>query len=187
VWWLLLDTSKVNCFDQAEDRRQHSRWGVRCIVYAGGAPGHMDCCGTFLPCFTIVPCVDSLLCYRLIRRPKSILQDSPKIYGMCMHLYNCIWVVRLVSRLNLAFLSLKLSCDIDIVLVYLYPCGFDNPGNTLRWKLLQLAYVHLRIILFGLRTANKDGDYYEDDARVMGVRHWVSEELDHVRWREHIN
>jgi hypothetical protein len=32
-----------------------------------------------LPGFTITPCVDSLLCYRLIRRPKSILQDSPKI------------------------------------------------------------------------------------------------------------
>jgi hypothetical protein len=29
--------------------------------------------------FTIAPCVDSLLCYRLIRLPKSILQDSPKI------------------------------------------------------------------------------------------------------------
>jgi hypothetical protein len=28
---------------------------------------------------TIAPCVDSLLRYRLIRRPKSILQDSPKI------------------------------------------------------------------------------------------------------------
>jgi hypothetical protein len=28
---------------------------------------------------TIAPCVDSLLCDRLIRRPKSILQDSPKI------------------------------------------------------------------------------------------------------------
>jgi hypothetical protein len=32
-----------------------------------------------LPGFTIAPCVDSLLCYRLIRQPKSILQDSPKI------------------------------------------------------------------------------------------------------------
>jgi hypothetical protein len=32
-----------------------------------------------LPGFTIAPCVDSLWCYRLIRRPKSILQDSPKI------------------------------------------------------------------------------------------------------------
>jgi hypothetical protein len=29
--------------------------------------------------FTIAHCVDSLLCYRSIRRPKSILQDSPKI------------------------------------------------------------------------------------------------------------
>jgi hypothetical protein len=35
--------------------------------------------GPSLPGFTIAPCVDSLLCYRLIRRPKSILQDSPKI------------------------------------------------------------------------------------------------------------
>jgi hypothetical protein len=35
--------------------------------------------GPTLPDFTIAPCVDSLLCYRLIRRPKSILQDSLKI------------------------------------------------------------------------------------------------------------
>jgi hypothetical protein len=35
--------------------------------------------GPSLPGFTIAPCVDSLLCYRLIKRPKSILQDSPKI------------------------------------------------------------------------------------------------------------
>jgi hypothetical protein len=35
--------------------------------------------GPSLPDFIITPCVDSLLCYRLIRRPKSILQDSPKI------------------------------------------------------------------------------------------------------------
>jgi hypothetical protein len=32
-----------------------------------------------LPGFTIASCVDLLLCYRMIRRPKSILQDSPKI------------------------------------------------------------------------------------------------------------
>jgi hypothetical protein len=32
-----------------------------------------------LPGLTIDPCVDSLLGYRLIRRSKSILQDSPKI------------------------------------------------------------------------------------------------------------
>jgi hypothetical protein len=35
--------------------------------------------GPPLPVFTIAPCVDSLLCYRLIRWPKSILQDRPKI------------------------------------------------------------------------------------------------------------
>jgi hypothetical protein len=32
-----------------------------------------------LPGLTIAPCVDSLLYYRLIRQPKSVLQDSPKI------------------------------------------------------------------------------------------------------------
>jgi hypothetical protein len=37
-----------------------------------------DTMGTSLPGFTIAPCLDSLLCYRLIRRPMSILQDSPK-------------------------------------------------------------------------------------------------------------
>jgi hypothetical protein len=77
--------------------------------------------GPFLPDFTIAPCVDSLLCYRPIMRPMPVLQDSPKIYGTCMHLYNCIWVVLLVPRLNLAFLSPKLSCGIYIVLVYLCP------------------------------------------------------------------
>jgi hypothetical protein len=35
--------------------------------------------GRSLPGFTIAPCVVSLLCYRLIRQPKSILQESPKI------------------------------------------------------------------------------------------------------------
>jgi hypothetical protein len=35
--------------------------------------------GPSLPDFTIGFCVDSLLCYRSIRWPKSILQDSPKI------------------------------------------------------------------------------------------------------------
>jgi hypothetical protein len=35
--------------------------------------------GPSLPSFTIAPYVDSLLCYRLIRRPMSILQDSIKI------------------------------------------------------------------------------------------------------------
>jgi hypothetical protein len=31
------------------------------------------------PGLTVAPSMDSLLCYRLIRWPKSILQDSPKI------------------------------------------------------------------------------------------------------------
>jgi hypothetical protein len=35
--------------------------------------------GPSLPSLTIAPCVDSLLCYRLIRWPKSVLQDSPNI------------------------------------------------------------------------------------------------------------
>jgi hypothetical protein len=35
--------------------------------------------GPSLPGFTISACVDFLLCYRLIRRPTSILQDNPKI------------------------------------------------------------------------------------------------------------
>jgi hypothetical protein len=35
--------------------------------------------GPSLPGFTIAPCVDSMLCYRLIRWPTSILHDSPKI------------------------------------------------------------------------------------------------------------
>jgi hypothetical protein len=35
--------------------------------------------GSSLPGFTIAPCVDSLLWYRSIMRPKSILQYNPKI------------------------------------------------------------------------------------------------------------
>jgi hypothetical protein len=35
--------------------------------------------GPSLPSFAIAHCVDSLLCYRLIRWPKSIAQDSPQI------------------------------------------------------------------------------------------------------------
>jgi hypothetical protein len=91
--------------------------------------------GPSLPDFTIAHCVDYMLCYRLIRRPKSILQDSPKIYGTCLHLYNCIWVVLPVPRLNIAFLS-------QVIMRYRYSAslplslGFDNPRNTLRWKLL---------------------------------------------------
>jgi hypothetical protein len=35
--------------------------------------------GPSLHGFIISPCLDSLLCYRLVRWHKSILQDSPKI------------------------------------------------------------------------------------------------------------
>jgi hypothetical protein len=35
--------------------------------------------GPSLSRFTIASCVDSLMCYRLIRRPKSMLQNNPKI------------------------------------------------------------------------------------------------------------
>jgi hypothetical protein len=38
-----------------------------------------DTVGPSLPGLIIAPFVDSLLCYRLIRWPKSIFQDSPKI------------------------------------------------------------------------------------------------------------
>jgi hypothetical protein len=38
-----------------------------------------------LPDFTIAPCVDSLLCYRSMRRPKFILQDSPEVKDTYMH------------------------------------------------------------------------------------------------------
>jgi hypothetical protein len=48
--------------------------------------------GPSLPGFTIAPCVDSLLCYRLIRRPKSILQYSPKSK---VHVYIYTIVVEL--------------------------------------------------------------------------------------------
>jgi hypothetical protein len=71
----------------AEGPRQSHRQGVGGIVYARSTPGHTDCCGTTgvtvllglhnpprswtgtvdpsLPGFTIAPCVDSLLCYRI--------------------------------------------------------------------------------------------------------------------------
>jgi hypothetical protein len=38
-----------------------------------------DMVGPSLSDFAIAPCVDSLLCYRSIRRPKPILQDSPEV------------------------------------------------------------------------------------------------------------
>jgi hypothetical protein len=41
--------------------------------------------GPSLPGFTMAPCVDSLLCYRSIRQPKSILQDSLEVESTYMH------------------------------------------------------------------------------------------------------
>jgi hypothetical protein len=35
--------------------------------------------GPSLPNFTIAPCVDSLLFYRSILHPKSVLQDCPEV------------------------------------------------------------------------------------------------------------
>jgi hypothetical protein len=46
VWRLLLDPLNVNHFDRAEDPRQRSQCGVGGIVYAHGALGLMDYCGT---------------------------------------------------------------------------------------------------------------------------------------------
>jgi hypothetical protein len=34
--------------------------------------------GPSLPGFTVAPCVDSLVCYRLTKQPKSILKTIPK-------------------------------------------------------------------------------------------------------------
>jgi hypothetical protein len=89
VWRLLLDPLKVNYFDWAKDPRQHSPQGVSGIVYARGAPAIQiveiparvtvllgltnparswtGTVGPSLSGFTIAPCVDSLLCYRIVQ------------------------------------------------------------------------------------------------------------------------
>jgi hypothetical protein len=54
--------------------------GVTMLLGLHNPPCSWTCTvGPSLPDFTIAHCVDSLLCYRSIRRPKSILQNSPKI------------------------------------------------------------------------------------------------------------
>jgi hypothetical protein len=86
----------------AEGPRHSHQWGVRGIVYARSAPRPYELfvlpagvtvlfglhnpphswtgtMGPSLPGVTITPCVDSLQCYRSNRRPKYILQDSPKV------------------------------------------------------------------------------------------------------------
>jgi hypothetical protein len=89
VWQLLLDPSKVNRFDRAEDPRQRSQCGVGGIIYARGAPAiqivvvpagatvllglpnppqsWVGMAGLSLPGFTIDPYMDSLLCYRIVQ------------------------------------------------------------------------------------------------------------------------
>jgi hypothetical protein len=62
---------------------------IRIVVVPTGVTVLLELCnpphswtsmvGPSLLGLTIAPCVDSLLCYSLIRRPKSILQDSPQI------------------------------------------------------------------------------------------------------------
>jgi hypothetical protein len=105
-----------------------------------------------------------------------------------MHLYNCVWVVLLIPRLNLPLLSPKLSRGIDIVLVYHYPCGFDNPTNTLRWNLLQLAYICLWIILLGLRTTNNElTEKFGNSAIKSSSRsHMASSFVSWFHWTLHI-
>jgi hypothetical protein len=63
--------------------------GIRIVVVPAGVTvllglhnpprSWTDTVGPSLPDFTIAPCVNSLLCYRSIKRPKSILQDSPEV------------------------------------------------------------------------------------------------------------
>jgi hypothetical protein len=62
---------------------------IRIVVVPAGVAVLLGLCNTprswtgtvgpSLPSLTIAPCEDSLLCYRLIRQPKSILQDSLNI------------------------------------------------------------------------------------------------------------
>jgi hypothetical protein len=54
--------------------------GVRVLLGLHNRPrSWIGTVGPSLPGFTMAPCVDSLLCHRSIRQPKSILQDSPKV------------------------------------------------------------------------------------------------------------
>jgi hypothetical protein len=54
--------------------------GVTVLLGLCNLPRSWTCMvGPSLPDFTIGPCVDFLLCYRSIRRPKSILPDSPDV------------------------------------------------------------------------------------------------------------
>jgi hypothetical protein len=95
VWRLSLDLSKVNFFDWAEDEVSEALSmhvvspAKHIVVVPTRVTVMLGLCnpprswtstvGPSLPNFTIAAYVDSLLCYRLIRRAKSIIQDSLKI------------------------------------------------------------------------------------------------------------
>jgi hypothetical protein len=87
--------------------------------------------GPSLPGFTIAPCVDSLLCYRIVQVGQvypSRLSKSPRYMYACIHLHlSCH--AHLYVRLY--FFFLKLSHGIDKILVYLCPYGFNNRRNPL--------------------------------------------------------
>jgi hypothetical protein len=70
IRWKILD-SVVDVVSEALSMHM-APLAIQTVVVPAGV-------GSSLPDFTIAPCVDSLLCYMLIRRPMSILQDSPKI------------------------------------------------------------------------------------------------------------
>jgi hypothetical protein len=88
--------------------------------------------GPSLPDFTIAPCVDSLLCYRSIKRPKSILQDSPQNlrYMYAFIQLNLICPTRPQVKLSFSFTKVitryRYSASLPLSL------GFNNPRNTLR-------------------------------------------------------
>jgi hypothetical protein len=92
-----------------EDTRQRDRCGVRGIVFARGTPAIQivvvlvgvtvllglrnaprSWTGTVGPSLhSFTTALVWIPCYAvgLFRWPKSVLQDSPKVYGMYMHLY----------------------------------------------------------------------------------------------------
>jgi hypothetical protein len=51
---------------------------MRIVMVPAGVTVLLGLYNPSLPSFTIASCIDSLLCYRLIRQPKSIIQIVPK-------------------------------------------------------------------------------------------------------------
>jgi hypothetical protein len=78
--------------------------------------------------------------------------------------------------------DLQASCVLAILKYYKHGAT-NNVFNHIR-RIYGEVNFHSQI---GTRWCTEDRDYVEDDARVMGVRHRVSEEICHVMWMEHIN